>query len=235
MVSTRRPSRAAAARRGDAKPPRQRLDLDARRAQLLALGLDLFSQRAYDDVSIDEVAQAAGISKGLLYHYFPTKREFYVAVLREAARELVERSLAIDDVPVSDRLRTGLDAYLAYVERQGISYAAVFRGGIGSNAEVLAIIEETRSRFLEKLLADVPVAERPPALRMALRGWIGFVEATSLDWIERHELDRASLRDLLADLLPEVVEAGHGPRARTGRGESDRLRPLAPSWSGIKG
>ncbi|WP_437670979.1 TetR/AcrR family transcriptional regulator [Sorangium sp. So ce131] len=206
MLSSRRPSRAATSPRGDNKPPRQRLDLDARRAQLLALGLDLFSHRAYDDVSIDEVAQAAGISKGLLYHYFPTKRDFYIAVIREAARELVERSLAVDDVPEpAERLRTGLDAYLAYVERQGITYAAIFRGGIGSDAEVLAIIEETRSRFLEKLLAEAPVAERPPALRMALRGWIGFVEATSLDWIERHELDRASLRDLLADLLPEVV------------------------------
>ncbi|WP_437775530.1 TetR/AcrR family transcriptional regulator [Sorangium sp. So ce1097] len=205
MSSTRKPARAATPRRGEGKPPRQRLDLDARRAQLLALGLELFSQRAYDDVAIDEVAQAAGISKGLLYHYFPTKRDFYIAVLREAARELVERSLDVDHVPMHERLRTGLDAYLAYVERQGISYAAVFRGGIGSDAEVLAIIEETRSRFLDKLLADAPVAERPPALRVALRGWIGFVEATSLDWIERHELDRSSLRDLLADLLPEVV------------------------------
>ncbi|WP_437752863.1 TetR/AcrR family transcriptional regulator [Sorangium sp. So ce1389] len=205
MISTRKPSRAATPRRGEGKPPRQRLDLDARRAQLLALGLELFSQRAYDDVAIDEVAQAAGISKGLLYHYFPTKRDFYIAVLREAARELVERSLDVDDLPVDERLRTGLDAYLAYVERQGISYAAVFRGGIGSDAEVLAIIDETRSRFLDKLLADTPVTERPPALRVALRGWIGFVEATSLDWVERHELDRTSLRDLLADLLPEVV------------------------------
>ncbi|WP_434042046.1 MULTISPECIES: TetR/AcrR family transcriptional regulator [Sorangium] len=219
MISTRKPSRAATSRRGEGKPPRQRLDVDARRAQLLALGLELFSQRAYDDVAIDEVAQAAGISKGLLYHYFPTKREFYIAVLREAARELVERSLDVDDVPVPERLRTGLDAYLAYVERQGISYAAVFRGGIGSDAEVLAIIEETRSRFLDKLLAETPVADRPPALRVALRGWIGFVEATSLDWVERHELDRTSLRDLLADLLPEVVRlammhaGGQGPVA----------------------
>ncbi|AUX45688.1 TetR family transcriptional regulator [Sorangium cellulosum] len=218
MLSSRRPSRAATSPRGDSKPPRQRLDLDARRAQLLALGLDLFSHRAYDDVSIDEVAQTASISKGLLYHYFPTKRDFYIAVIREAARELVERSLAVDDVPEPERLRTGLDAYLAYVERQGITYAAIFRGGIGSDAEVLAIIEETRSRFLEKLLAEAPVAERPPALRMALRGWIGFVEATSLDWIERHELDRTSLRDLLADLLPEVVRLAmvHGSAESAG-------------------
>lgn len=185
----------------DGKTPRQRLDLDARRAQRLALGLERFSQRAYDDISIDEVAQAAGISKGLLYHDFPTKRDFYVAVIREAARELVERTLAFDDAPDPERLCAALDVYPAYVERQGVTYAAVLRSGVGSDAEVQAIVEETRSRFLEELLADVPVAERSPALR----GWIGFVEATSLDGVERHELSRAPLRDLLADRLPEGV------------------------------
>ena len=73
-------------------PPvvRARLDVDARRRQLLALGTALFGSRPYDEVSIDEVARTAGISKGLLYHYFPTKRDFYVATVREAAAELVE-------------------------------------------------------------------------------------------------------------------------------------------------
>jgi hypothetical protein len=106
--------------------------------------------------------------------------------------------------------------------------------------EVQAIVEETRSRFLEKLLADVPVDERPPALRAALRGWIGLVEATSLDWVERHEISRATLRDLLADLLPEVVRlamlhAGEEPSGTDGirapeaptRGASRRSRSAA--------
>ena len=71
---------------------RARLDVDERRRQLVELGLDLFGSRSYDEVSIDELAAAAGISKGLLYHYFPTKRDFYVATVREAAAQLVART-----------------------------------------------------------------------------------------------------------------------------------------------
>ncbi|MEM7676524.1 MAG: helix-turn-helix domain-containing protein, partial [Myxococcota bacterium] len=69
----------------------KRLQLDQRRQQLLELGLRLFSERAYDDVSIDDIARAASISKGLLYHYFPGKRVFYVATVRAAAAQLLSR------------------------------------------------------------------------------------------------------------------------------------------------
>lgn len=181
------------------------MDVDERRAQLIALGLELFSGRAYDEVSVDEVAQAAGISKGLLYHYFPGKRDLYVAAIREAARQLLERTLAFDGIPLLERPRAALDAYLIYVERQGPAYAALFQGGIGSDVEVMRIIEDTRGRLLDQILASLPFPERPPVLRLALRGWIGFVEATSLDWLEHKSLDRDSLCDLLADLFPAVL------------------------------
>src|SRR5450432_4371562 len=71
------------------QPRRLRLDNDARRAQLLLLARKAFSDRSYDDVSIDDLAREAKISKGLLYHYFPTKRDLYVAGLREIANEIV--------------------------------------------------------------------------------------------------------------------------------------------------
>src|SRR3954447_20353749 len=73
--------------------PRTRLENDARRAQLLELAQAAFAARSYDEVSIDDVARAAGVSKGLLYHYFPTKRDLYIAGLREAARQLIERTV----------------------------------------------------------------------------------------------------------------------------------------------
>src|SRR5262249_47381912 len=85
----RRPSHHTTLRKGRAKRAKEprsrvRLDVDARRAQLVDLGLTEFGTRTYDEVSIDRIAQMAGISKGLLYHYFPTKRAFYVACVREA-------------------------------------------------------------------------------------------------------------------------------------------------------
>ena len=79
------------------RPPRSvreraRLGVDERRAQLLELGLQLFSDHSYDELGVDDIARAAGISKGLLYHYFPSKRDYYVEVVRRAAGELLART-----------------------------------------------------------------------------------------------------------------------------------------------
>src|SRR4051795_11056092 len=121
-VATRRPLRrlvrAAVGATPRAPKRRIRLDNDERRAQLLALARKSFSDRSYDDVSIDDIAREAKISKGLLYHYFPTKRDLYVAGLREIAHDLVQAvtSLPPDLVPI-ERARAGLDAYLDHITR----------------------------------------------------------------------------------------------------------------------
>ena len=192
-------------KRRETKPPRARLDVDERRAQLLALGLDLFSERAYDAVSIDEIALAAGISKGLLYHYFPTKRDFYAAAIREASRQLLDCTRPDASAPPMERVHRVIDAYLAYVERRGPAYSALMRGGIGSDPAVAAIVQETRDAFLDRLMQNVPAPAAGPELRVTLRGWIGFVEAASLDWVERHEMKREALRDLCAEVLVQAI------------------------------
>lgn len=186
------------------KPGWTRLDVASRRAQLLARGSALFSTRAYDEVSMDDVARAVGISKGLLYHYFPTKRDFYVAVLQDSAADLLARTDE-PNVPPVERLLRGIDAYLAYVEAHGPAYVALLRGGIGSDDEVAAIVERTRQAFLERLLGGLAIDEPSPELRTVLRGWVGFVEASSIDWLEHRDLTAAQLRDLLATTLAQLL------------------------------
>ena len=191
-----------------APTPRVRLDLDARREQLMRVGLELFSTNSYDAVSIDEIAARAGISKGLLYHYFPSKREFYVAGVREAAaqlREIVEPDPAL---PPPERLRVSLEAYLDYVEHHAEGYIALMRGGIGSDAEVREIVEESRGVIVDRSIADLPLESEPtPLLRLAMEGWVGYVEATSLTWLERRTVPRESLRELLFNTFLVVVGA----------------------------
>ena len=143
------PPRRAALR---AEPPRVRLDVDERRRQLVKLGIELFSERTYDEVSIDELAQEAGISKGLLYHYFPTKRHFYVETVREAARQLLERTATAEGMEPLERLRAGLDAYVDYVSKHGKPYHALLRSGVGADAEVTKIVDETRDAFCARLV-----------------------------------------------------------------------------------
>jgi AcrR family transcriptional regulator len=179
---------------------RARLGVDERRSQLLDLGLQLFTDHTYDELSIDDIARAAGISKGLLYHYFPSKRDYYVEVVRRAAGHLVEVIAAVGVDASPDSLLHGIDAYLDFVEQHARSFTAVMRGGVGSDAEVQTIVEAARTAIGDRIISRLGVAEPPPLLRAALRGWIGFVEAASLDWLARRDLPRDELRALLAHM-----------------------------------
>ena len=192
---------------------RPRLSTDARRGQLVALGIDIFSERPFDDVSIDDIAAGAGISKGLLYHYFPSKRDFYVAVIRSAADEMQALTEPDPALEPRDRLAAALDRYLGYVETHARGYATVLRAGIGSDPAVAEIVEEVRGAMVARLLADIAETP-PPALRIAVRGWVGFVEAASLDWLAHGGLDRAQLRELLVAALGGAVRAAADPAAR---------------------
>jgi AcrR family transcriptional regulator len=184
---------------------RARLEVDERRAQLVTLGIDLFAARAYDEVSIDELARAAGISKGLLYHYFPTKRDFYIATVQEASRQLLELTATSAELPPLDRLRGGLDAYLDYVDAHALAYTALMRGGVGSDPEVSRIIDDTRTKMCDRLLLEIPDVTPTPIIRTAVRGWLGFCEATSLDWIERRAVGRPQIRDLMLEVLLATI------------------------------
>src|SRR6266851_70860 len=93
-------------------PRRVRLQIDERRSRLLELGIKLFAKYSYDDISIDQVAEAAGMSKGLLYHYFGNKREFYVETIREASLQLRRVTEPDPSLPPGPRLRAAVDAHL---------------------------------------------------------------------------------------------------------------------------
>jgi AcrR family transcriptional regulator len=195
-----------------AATPRTRLDLDERRRQLVEIGLDLFSERAYDEIAIDDIAAQAGISKGLLYHYFPSKRDFYVEVIREAAGELAERTEPDSSLPPLARLTESIDAYLVHVEEHARGHATLLRGGIGADPEVRAIVDEHRRISAQRVLDAIADegGQLTPAVRLAVRGWIGFVEAVSLDWIEKREVSRDEVRALLVQTLGWAVTSAAG-------------------------
>jgi AcrR family transcriptional regulator len=193
-----------------ARPRRRiRLENDQRRAQLLELAKRAFSDRAYDDVSIDDLAKVAGISKGLLYHYFPTKRDLYIAGLREISDELVEAIRRVPGtLPPIDRVRTSVDAYLDHITRHSRAFVSLMRGGIGSDPEVAAVVESVRTRLFEKLLAGSPFASLlagDARFETAVRGWIGFVEAASIDWCANPRLTQPELRELMTQVLLQIM------------------------------
>jgi AcrR family transcriptional regulator len=199
------------------KRTEKRLDLDARRAQLLALGKDLFGKRPYDDIAIDEIAEKACISKGLLYHYFGSKRGYYVATLEEAARELLAATLEDPSLAPPERAQRSLDTYLDFVSANAPAFKALLRGGIGTDPEVAAVVDGVRTEFLARFVRNLGLAEAPrPVFELAARSWIGLVEAASLQWIEKRDVDRTTLKSFLLDTLTQVLLAAF------------RLDPTAP-------
>lgn len=212
-------------------PSRHRLALDERRAQLLDLGARLFAERSYDEVSIDDIAEAAGVSKGLLYHYFGSKRAFYVATVRQAADQLQLRTEPDTSLPQPARARAGLDAYLSFVEEHAAPYASLMRSGIGNDPEVAAIVDETRAAIVGRMMSELGLSSPRPIVRLALRSWIGLVEAASLDWLDRPEVGRETVLQLLLESLYStlVIAARLDPEAGVVVGEAPDAAPPAPA------
>ena len=197
---------------------RERMETDERRAQLLALGMRLFAERTYDEISMDDLAREAGVSKGLVYHYFKTKRDFYLAGLREIARDLLEKTTTqAPELPPVERVKRGLDAYLDHIRAHAKGFVALMRGGIGSDPEVAGVIEETRSAYVDRFLHDIAgtklasFAQGNTIIRTALRGWLGFVEAASLDWLSHDDVDRVRMRDVMLEMLLATLRAAGAP------------------------
>lgn len=182
-----------------------RLENDERKAQLLAMGQAAFASNPYDEVSIDDLAKKAKISKGLFYYYFPTKRDLYIAGLRKTSSGLTHKLTSVRrDLPPRERASAAVDAYLDSVEIQGAAFIALMRGGIGSDPEVAKVVENVRLGILNEFMTGAPISallQTKPLSPIAIRGWIGMVEAASIEWLSHPNVSREEIRGLLVDML----------------------------------
>ncbi len=180
---------------------RRRLSVEDRRAELIELGIEIFSRRAYDELSTDALASMAGISRTLLYHYFRDKRDFYLATLREMARRLIEATAPPPELGFDAALRSSLERFVHFVGENPAIYQAIVRGGVGSDREMEELLEGVRRVSLDRVLESLGVAAPPPALRILLFGWVGFTETAALEWSKNRDLPPDELVNLLAATL----------------------------------
>ncbi len=191
----------------------RRLDPEARRAQLLDAATRIVTDEGLDALSAEAVAQAAAVSKALVFHYFPSNSDLLVAVVRAAAREL-SASLDVDPTGTPDqRLRAGLEAYIFFIQEHPATYLALARGA-GTDPALLAVFEETRARVVALIGSALGASELAPGLRIAVRGWIALVEEAVLHWLDEGEpVSRADLVTFLHDAALHLF-AGR-PRQQT--------------------
>ena len=181
------------------EPAYTRLDVEERRRRLLELGTALFARHDYDALSMAAIAREAGISKALLYHYFPSKQAYFTATLEQKAAELASRVAPDPALGPAEQLAASLDAFLGWVEENGDAYAKLVRGA-GAVPEVREVLEAVRAATAAQILAGLPDPETP-ARRAAVRGWLWFMDGAILDWLEHRDLAREELRTLLLRAL----------------------------------
>ncbi len=177
--------------------------------------MELFSTRAYEDVWIEEVAEIAGVSRGLLYYYFPNKRDFYVAVSRAAAAEAANVSAPDVSLPPAERLRHGIDAFVRYAEEHSQGFLTAWRGSLAGDPEVRAIADESRERQAARILEAVAGGDHPPPLlRLAIYGWIALAQSVIAQWLEGHDATRADVSRLLSGSLEAVTSVARASADR---------------------
>ncbi|MFG2935139.1 TetR/AcrR family transcriptional regulator [Streptomyces sp. NPDC048282] len=173
---------------------RRRMGVDERRQQLIGVALELFSRRSPDEVSIDEIAAAAGISRPLVYHYFPGKLSLYEAALKRASEDLAERFAEPQEGPLGARLLRVMRRFFDFVDEHGPGFAALMRGGpaVGSSA-TNALIDSVRQAAYEQILSHLEVTEAPARLELVIRSWISLAESTALIWLDGRRIPRGEL------------------------------------------
>ncbi|MGW9028304.1 TetR/AcrR family transcriptional regulator [Streptomyces sp. NPDC055722] len=191
---------------------RRRLTTEERREQLLAVGARLFSENPYDDVWIEQVAEIAGVSRGLLYHYFPTKRDFFAAVVERESERMLRMTAAVPGVPLREQLAAGLDTFLAYVEEHAHGFRAFHRADAAGDQAVRKVYQRSLAAQEQQILAVLATdpefggeSQGRPELRIAVRGWLAFTTAVCLEWLRGADLTREQVRDLCARALLGVV------------------------------
>jgi AcrR family transcriptional regulator len=187
-----------------------RLSSDERREHLLHVGVELIGRHGTSDISIEEIARAAGVSKGLLYHYFPTKNDFFLAVLARSHAELDQQFTRDQDLSALEQFDRNLENFLRFVDDHAAGYIAVANAR-GSEPRVQQLVEERRRRRVDELvalaavLADAPrKAVRTPLLVAAIEGWLGFSEAVIVRWLRDRETTREEVHELLRVVLLQV-------------------------------
>lgn len=178
----------------------------------MRVGVELVATRAWDVLTMMDIAAAANVSKPLLYHYFSTKRELYVVAVRSAAEQLRAATRSDETVAPEEQLRRSLEAHVDWVDANALAYRTVLQGGLSSDPDVQAIVEQSRREVVDRIVGSMALGRPSARLRIALRGWVGFLEGACIEWLDARDLPKRELVRLLAASLPAAIAS-----ARTGR------------------
>ncbi|WP_280493428.1 TetR/AcrR family transcriptional regulator [Nocardia asiatica] len=191
-----------------ALPRRRRLEPDERRAQILACAIDMFGERPYAAVSTAELAQRAGVARGLINHYFGNKRDLYLAVVRRMVTLPKLDDMIVPTGSWRERVDASVRWLLDTIAEHGSTWVKVTsHEGVGDDPEVQQILDAADDAAAERLLLMVGLADsaHDAELRAMVRAYGGLVKVAGREWITRGTLTREQVHDLLCDMLLTLV------------------------------
>jgi len=160
----------------------KRMTTEARREQLLAFGRLHFAEHGYEAMPMDAIAERAGVSKGLLYHYFGNQRGFYMETVRAVTDEVIAIIEPPADQPFDQAFRVMVRRFVGYVKEHGAIYTALVRGGLGSDAEVNELLDRVRVSSMSRILERLGIHQPAALSQIAIYGWVSLVENACAEW-----------------------------------------------------
>lgn len=182
---------------------------EERRQLILDAAANLFRSRPYGDVSLAQVADAAGVARGLINHYFDTKRGLYVEVMRRMLRiETPPVPAYVHGAALEQRVDESVKLWLAEIEENSELWLDSVRAQGMGDPEIAEIIERARENAARSMAAVVglgPPDDLPPEQLARLRVWVAMGEAAILQWLEHGRLTREQVHDLVRNTVVEGV------------------------------
>jgi AcrR family transcriptional regulator len=162
-----------------AAPVRRRLSADERRRQLVAIGLAKIVETPIQDLSMDDIAAEAGISRGLLFHYFPTKTDFYLACIAAAGRRMLRTTAPDEDLPGEQQVEMTTRLMVEQIERRRDFYLALVHGHGVADPRVSEVMDSVRQGSTDRVVAALGV---PAHQHDVVRAWWAYTEDRALTW-----------------------------------------------------
>ena len=189
------------------EPKYRRLNAEERREQLLDVANALLAERGYEEVTVDHIAKAAGVARGLVHHYFGGRKEVYLALLERLGAGSEEALRAPVGRSARARVADTVSRWLDWTEANATIYLGTIAPGEDiADPEVRRAVADLVRRAVVQLAAfHADIAEEDsPRLRYALEGWTGLNRAATRRWL-RGEATREATHELLASTLEHVL------------------------------
>lgn len=204
LNSVSAPDPATTAAAPPSAPRRTRLTHDDRRRQLLGIGLSKLVDKPIQHLSIDEVAAEAGISRGLLFHYFPTKRDFYLACIEAAGRRILRNTEADPALPPRAQVESMVRLFVQQIDRRRAFYLSLLHGTGTADVSLVEVYDAIWDQATTRVVTALALE---PATRPVVHAWWAYVEDQALSWSAEPAGRRTRTLEELVDHSVRALEA----------------------------